>query len=35
VARAASLDLLKLGAALALMIAALTFYLTMRGTREE
>jgi len=35
VARAGDLDLLRLGAALALMIAALTFFLTMRGARKN
>ena len=35
VARAADLDLLSLGAALALMIAALTLFLTMRGAKKE
>jgi uncharacterized membrane protein YqhA len=35
VARAGDLDLLSLGAALALMIAALTFFLTMRRARKD
>ena len=35
VARAGDLDLLGLAAALALMIAALTFFLTLRGIRKE
>src|SRR5262245_8492828 len=33
VARAGELDLLSLGAAIALMIAALTFYLSVKGTK--
>jgi len=35
VARAADVDLLSLGGALALMIAALTFFLTMKGVRKQ
>jgi uncharacterized membrane protein YqhA len=35
VARAEDLDLLSLGTALALMIAALTFFLTIRGVRKD
>jgi uncharacterized membrane protein YqhA len=35
VARAGELDLLRLGAALALMIAALTFFLRLKGPRKE
>jgi uncharacterized membrane protein YqhA len=35
VARSGSLDLLKLGAGLAFMIAALSFYLTIRGPRKK
>jgi uncharacterized membrane protein YqhA len=35
VARAQDLDLLQLGTSLAVMIAALTFFLTMRGARKK
>lgn len=35
VARGGDLDLLSLGVALALMITALTFFLTMKGVRKE
>jgi uncharacterized membrane protein YqhA len=35
VARAQDLDLMKFGTSLAVMIAALTFFLTMRGTRKK